>query len=90
MSAVRRSAVLVLITALLIPGSAFAGIDLVFGPRFARNWEELDREEQERAIKNYERYQRLPPEKRRVIDERYEQWQGLPQSDKDRYRKKHR
>ena len=87
----RRPAVFFLIAALLVPATGFsAGFGLPFGPRIARNWEELDEDERDRALKNYERYQRLPPEKRRVIDERYERWQGLPQSDKDQYRKKNR
>ena len=45
--------------------------------------------QRDRALKNYQHYMELPPQKRRDIDQHYEKWKKLPRSDQDRFRKKH-
>lgn len=58
-------------------------------PQLAESWDDLSPSQRERALRNYQSYQELPPDKKRDIDERYEKWKKLPRSDQDRYRQKH-
>ncbi len=70
-----------------LPGHAPAPI--VYRPQLAESWDNLTPSQRERALKNYQRYMELPPQKRRDIDQRYEKWKALAPSDQDRFRKKH-
>ena len=58
-------------------------------PQMAEGWDDLSPGQRDRALKNYQRYMELPPQKRHDIDQRYEKWKKLPPSDQDRLRKKH-
>jgi hypothetical protein len=58
-------------------------------PQLAESWDDLSAGQRDRALKNYQHYMELPPQKRRDIDQHYEKWKTLPRSDQDRFRKKH-
>jgi Protein of unknown function (DUF3106) len=58
-------------------------------PQLAESWDDLNPGQRERALKNYQRYMELPPQKRHDIDQHYEKWKKLPPGDQDRFRKKH-
>ena len=55
----------------------------------AESWDDLNQSQRDRALRNYQRYMSLPDEKRRNMDQRYERWKKMPNSDRDRARKKH-
>jgi uncharacterized protein DUF3106 len=57
--------------------------------QLADGWDDLSPGQRDRALKNYQRYMELPPQKRHDIDQRYEKWKKLPPNDQDRLRKKH-
>jgi len=56
----------------------------------AESWDDLNENQRDRAMRNYQRYMSLPDDKRRNIDQRYERWKKMPDSDRERARKKHR
>jgi uncharacterized protein DUF3106 len=58
-------------------------------PQLAESWDDLSAGQRDRALKNYQHYMELPPQKRHDIDQHYEKWKSLPRSDQDRFRKKH-
>jgi hypothetical protein len=58
-------------------------------PQLAESWDDLSAGQRDRALKNYQHYMELAPQKRRDIDQHYEKWKTLPRSDQDRFRKKH-
>lgn len=58
-------------------------------PQLAESWDDLTPSQRERALRNYQSYQKLPADKKRDIDQRYEKWKKLAPSDQDRYRQKH-
>ncbi len=55
----------------------------------AEGWDDLNQPQRDRALKNYQRYMSLPDDKRRNMDQRYERWKKMDNSDRDRARKKH-
>ncbi|MGH7856414.1 MAG: DUF3106 domain-containing protein [Candidatus Binatia bacterium] len=68
--------------------TGLGGGGLVGPVRMAQGWDDLTRDQQERAYRNYQRHQKLSPEKRQDVERRYEKWKNLPAADRDRYRKK--
>ena len=58
-------------------------------PQLAESWDDLSAPQRDRALKNYQHYMELPPQKRHDVDQQYEKWKKLPRSDQDRFRKKH-
>ena len=70
-----------------VPGHARASSGA--RPQLAEGWDDLTPGQRERALKNYQHYMELPPQKRHDIDQRYEKWKKLPPGDQDRLRKKH-
>jgi hypothetical protein len=61
-----------------------------FGTQVAQRWDEMSPRERGEAMRNYERYRRLPPERQRAVEENYERWQRLPPPEKDRIRGNYR
>lgn len=57
--------------------------------QIAESWDDLSSSQRDRALRNYQRYLELPPEKKRDIDKRYEKWKTLPRDDRERFRRKH-
>jgi hypothetical protein len=55
-----------------------------------QDWYELSPQERSRALDNYRRFQKLPPERQRSLEERYNQWQQLPPEEQDRIRQNYR
>jgi Protein of unknown function (DUF3106) len=55
-----------------------------------QDWYELSPQERSRALDNYHRFQKLPPERQRALEERYNQWQQLPTEEQDRIRQNYR
>jgi hypothetical protein len=53
----------------------------------------LKPKDRERVLRNYERYQQAPEDKRREVERQYQRWQGMPEDERqkilrnyDRYR----
>lgn len=55
-----------------------------------QDWYELSPQERSRALDNYRRFQKLPQERQRTLEERYNQWQQLPTEEQDRIRQNYR
>ena len=53
---------------------------------YGRPWHELSPDEQQRAWENYQRYQRLPEQRRRSMEERYRQFRAMPPEQQQRLR----
>ena len=79
-----RRAVLAL---LLVAGVASVGAAQPRGMRFAQNWDDLSPDQRNRALENYQRYKKLPKERRRSLDESYERWRGMDPNSRERVRK---
>lgn len=62
----------------------------VFREAINQSWYELSPQERSRALGNYRRFQRLPEEKRRGIEEQYQRWQQLPAEEQERIRRNYR
>jgi hypothetical protein len=58
------------------------GVGRADGPR--RSWEDLSPRERERALRNYQEYQRLPRERQQFIDRRYQRYRELPPQEQRR------
>lgn len=57
--------------------------------QIAEAWDDLSAAQRDRALRNYQEYMELSPDKRRNIDQRYEKWKKLAPTDQERFRKKH-
>ena len=55
-------------------------------PARDRGWKELGPRERYDALQNYRRYERLPEERQRSLDQGYERWRTLPPGERDRVR----
>ena len=55
-----------------------------------QDWYQLSPQERSRALDNYRRFQKLPPERQRALEDRYNQWQQLPPEEQDRLRQNYR
>ena len=55
-----------------------------------QDWYELSPQERSRALDNYRRFQKLPPERQHDLEERYNQWQQLPTEEQERIRQNYR
>jgi hypothetical protein len=75
--------VLLLVLALLPAASAEARPQRG-GERLARNWQELNPTERQRALENLQRYKSLPESSRKRMDRSYENWQKLPPNERER------
>jgi hypothetical protein len=49
-----------------------------------RSWNDLSPGERERALQNYQEYQRLPRERQQFIDRRYQRYRELPPQERRR------
>ena len=57
-------------------------------PGFLRRLRDLPPEQQERVLRNDERFQRLPPERQQMIRERLRQWSALSPEERQRIRER--
>jgi hypothetical protein len=58
------------------------------GPRLlAQTWDQLTPDQRERARRNFEAYRRLPPDRQRDVDRRFDQWQHMGSGEKARVRR---
>lgn len=73
--------------AVLLLGAALAGPASAGPMRFAQSWDQLSPSERERAMRNYQRYQKLPEEQRRQLDQSYERWRGMNPGEQERVRR---
>ena len=55
-----------------------------------QDWYELSPQERSRALDNYRRFQKLPPDRQRDLEERYNRWQQLPGEEQERIRRNYR
>lgn len=55
--------------------------------KIAQSWDELSPRERARALENYKRFKKLPPERRQNLEEKYNQWMQLPDEEKNRIQK---
>jgi len=55
-------------------------------PLVAQNWRDLGPRERYDALQNYWQHQRLPQERQRDVEKRYERWQGLSPEERARVR----
>lgn len=52
-----------------------------------QSWDDLSPTERERALKNFERFQQLPGERKQDLQDAYDRWQKLPGSERERIQK---
>ncbi len=52
----------------------------------AQNWRELGPRERYNALQNYWRHERLPPDRQRDVEKRYERWQSMSPDERNRIR----
>lgn len=55
--------------------------------QIAQSWDELSPRERARALENYKRFKKLPPERRQDLEKKYNQWMQLPEEEKSRIQK---
>src|SRR5205085_541699 len=61
-----------------------AALGLLLSPAVAgaqwptRGWQDLSPTDRQRAWENYQRYEQLPEDRRRMIERRYQQFQQMP------------
>lgn len=55
-----------------------------------RDWRDLPPRERSRALENYQRFQKLKPERQRDYQERYHRWLDLPDNERDRLHQNYR
>ncbi|HXG19612.1 MAG TPA: DUF3106 domain-containing protein [Methylomirabilota bacterium] len=65
----------------------FSAPFLVVPQLIEQNWQDLSPQERARALENYKRFKRLPPEKQRTLEEKYNRWMQLPDEERDRIRR---
>lgn len=53
----------------------------------AQSWDDLSPRERARALENYKRFKKLPPERRQDLEKKYNQWMQLPEEEKNRIQK---
>lgn len=51
-----------------------------------QQWDDMSAKERGEARRNYDRFQKLPPETRREVERNYDRWQELPPAEKERLR----
>lgn len=91
----KTTPVQVLLGILLFSGSAFAMPSAMERSTLgsaqpllvAQNWYELSPQERSRALENYRRFQKLPPDKQRAIEDKYNRWMELPGEEQERIRR---
>jgi len=52
-----------------------------------QSWDDLSPTERERALKNFQRFQQLPGERKQDLQDAYDRWQKLPGSERERIQK---
>ena len=65
---------------------ALSGRSAVGLPLLAQNWRDLSPKERYDALQNYRQHERLPEDRQRDIEKRYERWQGMSPDERDRVR----
>jgi hypothetical protein len=92
----RAKLVLLMLSGLLYGGTdlwAFHATDLfpsyltLVPHSVTQNWQDLSPQERARALENYRRFKRLPPDKQRNLEEKYNRWMQLPDEERDRIRR---
>ena len=53
----------------------------------SQKWKDLSPTERQRALKNFQRFQRLDPKQKRTLEQRYNRWRSLPPEERQRIRK---
>jgi len=54
--------------------------------RLAQGWDDLSPAERGEALRNYQRFKGMPPERQRAVEQNYDRWRQLPPQEKDRLR----
>ncbi len=54
------------------------------GPLLSQRWEDLSPQQRRRALRNFRRFQRLSPEQRRTLKQRYRRWRSMPPRERER------
>lgn len=72
--------------AVLLAG-ALAGAARAGAIRPVQGWEDLDAEQRSRALQNYQRYQRLPKDQQREVDQQWQRWRGMDSQEQNRVRR---
>ncbi len=65
---------------------AVAPAIVVVGVAGAQQWDDMSAKERGEARRNYERFQKMPPETRQKVERNYDRWQKLPPNEKERLR----
>ncbi len=52
-----------------------------------QSWHDLSPTERERALKNFQRFQQLPGDRKQDLQDAYDRWQKLPGSERERIQK---
>ncbi|MEW6269722.1 MAG: DUF3106 domain-containing protein [Thermodesulfobacteriota bacterium] len=78
------SALLAVLTVAALEGSVAEARPRGRPDRMARNWEEMNAEERQKALRNFQRYQSLPESSRRRMDQSYESYKRLDPRERDR------
>lgn len=81
-------AVLLILNLLCMTVPANSQAQLEHAPSVIRiagpTWDELSPAERERALKNFQRFQQLPEERKRDLQNSYDRWQNLPSRERKR------
>lgn len=78
---VGRVGVLVGAIAVTLVATAGAGSAV---PLLAENWRDMSPAERYEALRNYHRHERLPQDRQRDIEKRYERWQEMSPNERAR------
>lgn len=81
---VRAVAFLFLLALACLPGRAVADSFALHFRTVEQSWDDLSPTERERALKNFRRFQQLPEDRKRDLQDAYDRWQQLPSSERGR------
>ena len=76
--------VLFLLPLACLPDRAEADSSAVRFRTVEQSWDDLSAIERERALKNFRRFQQLPKERKRDLQDAYDRWQQLPAAERER------
>ena len=78
---------LCLLSLALFQGQAQADSSSIRFRTVEQSWDDLSPTERERALKNFQRFQQLPGERKQDLQDAYDRWQKLPASERERIQK---
>jgi hypothetical protein len=84
---VKRCCRRVAVAVIAVVGVSSVGAAQPGSMRFAQNWDDLSPDQRNRALENYQRYKKLPEEKRRSLDRSYDRWRGMDPRNQERVRR---